>query len=152
VAADGSGALLILAVHVVGDGAAEGDEFRPGGDRKEPAARHAHAQQRIERQAGFRAHHAGLPIGGEEMIRARRVEQIAAAVECHVAIRPAQAAAQQRPRAGRPDRGRHLVPEGRGHDRVRARLQTPPRVDLLLFAGISIHRHPIPGIYIAHGA
>src|SRR5262249_50401093 len=93
-AADRPGAFVIFSVDIVGNGAAEGDELGPGADREEPAARHAHTQQCIERQTCLGAYYPRTPIGGQEMVDPCHVEQIPTAVEPYVPVRATQAAAQ----------------------------------------------------------
>jgi hypothetical protein len=65
-------ARVVLAVHVVGDGAAEGGELGAGRDRQEPAAGNRQPQHFVERHAGFGADHAGLPVGADEAVEGRR--------------------------------------------------------------------------------
>ena len=96
VPAEGAGAVVVLAMHVVGDGAADRDEARAGRDGQEPAAairlRPAGDREDVgEPDAGLAGQHARVPVEGDEAVEAAAVEQPAARVERHVAIGPAAA-------------------------------------------------------------
>ena len=83
--------VMILAVDVAGDCAADGDEARAGGDRHEEAAGHEHAQQIVDAHAGangdlstrFVEHRVGR-IAGE-------AKHDATAVLRGIAVRPPEA-------------------------------------------------------------
>jgi hypothetical protein len=66
VVAEGTFAMVVLAVDVAGDGAADGDEASAGCDRHEEAARHDHAQQVIHADAG--GHGDGGPLRVEHRL------------------------------------------------------------------------------------
>ena len=72
---------MVLAVHVVGDGAAQGHEPRAGRGRREPAARHGDGQELVERQARLGAQDARRRIEGDQVVQARGVDQAAAGIE-----------------------------------------------------------------------
>src|SRR5229473_4561013 len=56
--AEGSSAVMVLTVDVVGDGSADGDEARAGRDGKEPSFREEYAEDVGEADAAFAAEHA----------------------------------------------------------------------------------------------
>jgi hypothetical protein len=84
--AEGAGAMMILAVHVVGDGAAERDEARSGRHRQKPAARNRQGQDLVEQDAGFAAQQPRLLIEGDEAIERTRIDQPTAGVQTDIAI------------------------------------------------------------------
>ena len=62
VAAEGAGDVVVFAVDVVGDGAAEGDVLGAGGDGEEEAAGDGEVEDLGEGDAGFGGEEAGLGI------------------------------------------------------------------------------------------
>jgi hypothetical protein len=91
---------MVLAMHVIGDGAAHGDEARSRRDRQEPAARHDQLEQLIERDAGFTAQHAAGLIEGDETVESARPEQGAVLVQAAIAVAAALAEREHRRAAG----------------------------------------------------
>ena len=57
--AEGAGDVVVLAVDVVGDGAADADELRAGRRRQEPAVRHGEVEDLSQRRARLAADDAG---------------------------------------------------------------------------------------------
>jgi hypothetical protein len=89
--AERAGAMMILAVHVVGDRAADRDVLRARADREEPAARHREREDVGEQHAGLAVQDAGTWIERDEAVEAARVQQRAAVVQAHVAVAAAVA-------------------------------------------------------------
>jgi hypothetical protein len=81
---------MVLAMHVVGHGAAERHEFRPRRDRQKPALRHGDAQDSVEAQSCLGADDAALPIGAENTVEPMHADQRPAAIETKVAIGAAE--------------------------------------------------------------
>ena len=107
--------LVVLAVHVVGDRAAERDELGPRHDRREPAVRHGHAQQPVERQPGLGAQHAALAVEGHDAVEPVGDDQPPALVQAHIAVGAAHPEAQARPALGRRRRARFVEKCRAGH-------------------------------------
>ncbi len=93
-AAEGAGDMVVLAVHVVSQCAAKGDEARAGGHRQEPAARQQVADDIVEQHAGLGTQHACRFVEGEVAIEAARLQQLAAGVDADVAVAAAVAPGQ----------------------------------------------------------
>ena len=125
VRAEGAGMLVVLAVHVVRDRAAEGHELRSRHDRREPAVRHGHAQQPVERQPGLGAQHAALAVEGHDAVEPVGDDQPPALVQAHIAVGAAHPEAQARPALGR-GCGAHLVEKRRPGHFVRHAAQPTP--------------------------
>jgi len=94
--AEGAGAVVVLAMHVVGDRAADRDVARAGNDRKEPAARHGEVEDFGKQHAGLAAQDAGDGIETDETVQAARMQQRAAVVQAAVAVAAAVAVGEQR--------------------------------------------------------
>ena len=65
--------MMVLAVDVVGDGAADGDELRARRHRQEPAARNATREDVGQQHAGLALEHAARRVERDEAIEAARV-------------------------------------------------------------------------------
>ena len=127
VAAEGSGAVVVLAVDVVGDGAAERHELGARRHRHEPAAGHADGQERADRQSRLGPNHAGRPVGRHDAVEPAGAQQVAAVVEAHVAVGAPHAVGQRGTDAG-PEGAGEVVEVGRlGHAAPRARHPAPGR-------------------------
>ena len=99
--AEGADILMVLAVHVVRDRAAERDELRARHDRREPAVRHGHAQQPVERQPGLGAQHAALAVERQDAVEQVGDDQPPALVQADIAVGAAHPETQERPALGR---------------------------------------------------
>jgi len=75
VIAETAGAMMILAVHVVRNGAADGDESRTGRHRREPSAGQELVDDFLQQYAGFALEDAARRIESNESIEAARTEQ-----------------------------------------------------------------------------
>ena len=101
VAAEGAGAVMVLAVDVVRDRAPERHEFGAGRHRHEPAARYGERQQRPDRQARLGPHHAARPVGRDQPVEPSGADEMAAAVEADVAVGAPEAMGENRRVRGR---------------------------------------------------
>src|SRR5262249_2953198 len=90
VIAEGTGLVVVLAVHVVGDGAAHRDEARSRQHRQAPAARHEDVLDVAQRGAGFASQPAGRRVEADEAVEARGAPPGAARVEAGIAVGAAQ--------------------------------------------------------------
>ena len=99
-------------MHVVGDRAAERDEFGAGHDRREPALRHRHAQQPIERQAGFGPQDSARAVESQDAIQHVGDDQPSVLVHADIAVGSAHSEAEDAARP-RPQRVLRLVEKGR---------------------------------------
>ena len=88
--AEGPGLVVILAVHVVGDGAAHGDELRARKHRQAPAARNEKALDVAQHHTGFADQPAVSLVEADEAIETRCVPQHAVGVEAFIAVAPAK--------------------------------------------------------------
>ena len=91
VGAEGAGEVVIFAVDVVGNGAAEGDVFRSRGDGEEPAVRDGEVEELGEREAGFGGEDSLLLVKAEQAVHAGGDEEVAALEEAGVAVAAAHA-------------------------------------------------------------
>ena len=98
--AEGSGAMMVLPVHVVCERAAERNKPRPWRGRQEPAARNGEGEQRRKRKAGLRAQDPGCIIEGHETVEAAHVDRFAVAVDAGITVRPTQTAGKKARLAG----------------------------------------------------
>jgi hypothetical protein len=78
--------VVILAVHVVGDGAAERDVFGAWRDRHEPAARNRHVEDVFEADASLGDEHPGLPVDAHEAIEWLQMHHVIARGQAAVAV------------------------------------------------------------------
>ena len=90
VSAEGSSAVMVLAVNIVGDRSAHGDEARAGRDRKEPSFRKKYVDDVGEADAAFATQHASGFVETQNAVEAAAVDQLTARVEARVAITAAQ--------------------------------------------------------------
>ena len=102
VAAQGAGAVVVLAVHVIGDGAAERHVLRAGGDRQEPSLRHDESEDLGQAHARLAAHDPEVAIECQEAVEPPCDEQRAAVVQARVAVAPSEPVRKRRqPRRNR---------------------------------------------------
>ncbi len=85
-AAEGAAAVVVFAVYVVGNGAANGDKFGAGRDGQEPAARHEQVEDFGQGYACFAAQESCLLVKGDEALEVRKVERYTVFIETTVAI------------------------------------------------------------------
>ena len=71
-ASEGAGTMMILAMDVVGNRAAHGNELGAGGHRQKPASGHEDAQYFTEQRARLAAQSACFVIEGHEVVEAPR--------------------------------------------------------------------------------
>ena len=121
--AEGAGAVVILAVYVGGDHAADGDEFRSRDHRREPAPRRERFEDVREQHAGLAAQQAGL---GVERLHAvhRPHGQRQFRVERGVAVSAAVAAGDQWNAAGEQS-GQVLAPAQAFQPAIEQRVPAP---------------------------
>ena len=129
-AAEGAGSVMVLAMDIVGERAADGDEAGAGRDRRKPAGRHGELQQAVEQQAGPAGQQAGFAIEEQDFVHSARVDQRAALVQAGIAVGAAIAVGERRP------------PMTAGG------IEPIPRIDDLAVAG----REPAPGTVIGEGS
>src|SRR5437016_13306250 len=91
---------MILAVNVIRDGAADGDELRAGRNGQEPPSRNDDLQQISKTDAGFYANSSGLPIKVENAVQRGTVQKVAIVIQAGVAITSSHAIGQQGRRFG----------------------------------------------------
>lgn len=84
-------------MHVIGDGAADGNETRARRHGKEPAARHDERKYVSEQYAGLAGQHATIGIEGDEAVEAAHLQQRAAGIQPDIAIAATIAVGEQRP-------------------------------------------------------
>ncbi len=86
VAAEGAGVVVVLAVDVVGDGAAERDVLGARRDRKEEAAWHGEVEDLRQRNAGLRREQASDRVEVQQAIHGRGLEKRAVLEQADVAV------------------------------------------------------------------
>ena len=104
VVAEGAGDVVVLAVDVVGDGAAEGDVLGSGRDGQEESARHGEVEDLRERDARFGGEHAGRGIEVDQAVHAGGLQQGAVLEQADVAVAAAQADGERAVVQARPGR------------------------------------------------
>jgi hypothetical protein len=93
VPADRARDVMVLAVNIGGDHAAQGHVLGAGRDRREEAARQEQPVQLAEQYAGFDVQQAGRVVEGQDAIGQRRTHHRAATHrQRRIAVRPAHAA------------------------------------------------------------
>lgn len=102
-------AVMVLAVDVRADRAADRDVPRPGRHRHEPAQRQQDFHQAVQADARLADHHARLGVDRADVVEAGHVQDGAARVLRRVAVRPAQAPCDGPARPAREDRGHRLL-------------------------------------------
>jgi len=97
VSAESPSTMMILAVDVVGDGSADGDESRAGRDRKKPSFREEYVDDIGEADSAFATEHASRFVESKDAVKAAAIDQLAASVETRVAIACGRAIGEQGP-------------------------------------------------------
>ncbi len=130
--AEGSSAVMVLAVNVVGNRSANGDEAGAGSDGKEPSLGEKHLNDVAEADAALAADHARGLIEPEDAVKAAAVDQFASGVETRVAVTAAKAMGEQGAGRGSFEYFRHLVVPRRLVDLMMRSLRvTAPRENSL---------------------
>ena len=109
VSSEGSRTVMVLAVDVVGNGSADGNEARAGRDGKEPSLRKEYVENIGEADAAFAAEYARRFVETENAVETATVDQFAAGVETRIAVTAAEAMGEQRAGRGGLENFRHLV-------------------------------------------
>ena len=119
--------MVVLAVNIVGNRAAEGDILRPGRDRKKEAARHREVKNLRKGDAGLGGEDAGCGIERQQPVHAGCYQQIAAFEQADIAIAAAHAHRQAAVVEMRSSGGVIALPLQGDQVRVILRI-TPPRL------------------------
>src|SRR6266446_3827829 len=109
VSPEGSGAVMVLTVDVIGDSPADGDEARAGRNGKEPSFREEYVEDVREADAALASDHASRFVETENAVEAAAVDQCAPVVETRVAVTAAEAVGEQGAGRGSFKNFRHLV-------------------------------------------
>ncbi len=127
VAGEAAGRVMVLAVHVGGDRAADGHLPGARGDRHEPAGRQSRGHQLFQADPGFAGDHAGRRVEAGDPVHRGGADDQAAVVLRRVVVAAAQAAGDH-PAGGRGgQQPGDLVRVGRlGQPRGRRRDPPPP--------------------------
>src|SRR5688572_12059806 len=139
------GAMMVLAMHVVGYQAAQRGMARARRGRREPSLGHDVAQEIAESEARLRLHDAPCRIEGDQAIEPRHVDQTLAAVQATIAIGAAKADREQRAISRRGQQGRQLVAEGGCSDFLAGTLDPAPR-EKPVVPGKTRHRTAITNV------
>src|SRR5260221_3482035 len=94
--AETAGAVVVLAVHVIGDCAADGDVARARRDRQKPAAWYGEVKNLGKQNTGFTAQYTGCRIEGDEPVEPACVQQRTAVIEAYIAVAAAVAIGEHR--------------------------------------------------------
>jgi hypothetical protein len=89
-----TGAVVVLAMHVIGNGAAESHEFGAGGHWQKEAGGNGEFQHFCQADASLGFQQAAGPIEADKAVEAGYLDQGAAVVEAAVAIGPPQSTGQ----------------------------------------------------------
>ena len=98
-AAERPRAVMIPAVHIVGDRPADGDETGARRHRQKPAARNEDIKDFGEQHPRLAGHHAGNCVERHQPVKTTRMQQRPAAVQANIAI-TAAIAIRQHPASG----------------------------------------------------
>lgn len=109
VAGEGAGAVVVLAVDVRADRAADRDVAGAGGHRHEPAERQQDLHQPVQGDPGAAQHGAAVGVDRVHAVQAGHVEHGTARVLRGVAVRPSQPPRDAAARPARADGGHGLL-------------------------------------------
>src|SRR6267143_450749 len=109
VSAEGSGTVMVLTMHVVGNGPAHGNEARARRDQQKPSFREKYVDDIGKADATFAAQHASGFVEPEDAVEAAAVDQFAAGVETRVPVAAAETIWEQGVGCGSSENVRHLV-------------------------------------------
>src|ERR1700690_2138120 len=113
VRAKSSGAMMVLAVNIVGDRSTDSNELRSGSYRQKPSFGKKHADDIGERHTAFAAKYASRFIETQNAVEPPTVDERAVCVDAGVAIATAQTIGQNGRIGGRRKNGCDLIVPGR---------------------------------------
>src|SRR5688572_1979059 len=87
--------VVILAVHIVGNGPTESDELRTRRHRQEPAVGDREVQELRKRHAGLRSDNAAAPVHGNELVETAHVDDVLGGGKTAIAVAPAEAVSER---------------------------------------------------------
>jgi hypothetical protein len=116
---EGARAVMVLAVNVVGDGAADRYPAGTGHDREKPAARHDEIEDLRQGDPRLASEQAAGLVQCDEPIQPPNVQQYAPIVEATVAVAPPACVGEDW--SGQTVQGRQVGAPGHGHHRGGAR-------------------------------
>ena len=119
--------MMILAVNVVGDGAAERDEARSRRRRRKPAFWDDETQNFRKARARFRAQDARRGVEGDEAVETAHIDERAGAVKTGIAIGTPQPDRQEALVAGAARETRQFVAKAGARHALNAARHTAPR-------------------------
>ena len=123
-AAEGPGAMMVLAMHVIGDGAANGQEPGSRHGRQDPSGRNREVENSRKLNARLASHRAAVDVEGQETVQVSAFDQRTARVETAVAI--ASAVAERQHGAVGFAIGQWLEPVLESEDPLRSEIQPTP--------------------------
>ncbi len=132
---------MVLAVHVVGDGAAHGHVLGARRDREEEAAREREVDDLGEQYPGLAAQDAARGIEGNQVIQVARAQQRVAVVQARVAVAAADAVGQERSLVGQRQRGGAIAHAAHALNR---REHAPPRAETGHLAHVAMNTTRAP--------
>ena len=88
--------MMVLAVNIVGDCAANRHKLRAWRDRQEPTVWNDNFQQIAECYAGFNTNSSAFPVKIEDAIYGKTIQQFAAVIQARVTVAPPKSIRQQR--------------------------------------------------------
>src|SRR4029077_17068298 len=108
VSAEGSRAMMVLPVDIVGDGSANGDEARTRRDGGKPSFREKYVDDVGKADSAFATQHASRFVESQHAVETAAIDQLAAGIETRVPITAAKAIGKQRTWRGSSKNCRHL--------------------------------------------
>lgn len=130
VGSEGSGAVMVLAVDVIGDGAADGDKASPGGYGEKPASGYNKFEYLGKTDAGLATDHAEGWVKAQDAVEAARIDEVASGIETGIAITAAESVRKKSARGTVVENGRYLIIPGGLVNKVMRDLWVPsPRED-----------------------
>src|SRR5260363_92511 len=124
--------MVIFAMHIVGERAAERDILRARRDREKPAARHAERQNLLQSEARFGDQEALFPIRSDKTVQRAHVQRMIGCGQATIAVTSAIAKRQRRTVRvhNRRERMRQIATPMDSVKRLRMRWIAPPRKTL----------------------
>ena len=95
-ATKGSGAVVVLAVNVVSDRAAESHKFSSWSNWKKPSLRNEHLKNSRQAHAALRFQDPSCRIEAQEVVEREGVDDRVAVVEAAIAVAPAKSVREDR--------------------------------------------------------
>src|ERR1700691_4101638 len=128
VPSESSGAVMVLAVNIVGNSPANGNEAGSWRDGQKPSFRKKHVDNVVKAHARFAAQHATGRVKTKNAVKSPAVDQFASCAETGITVTPPLPIREQRTRRGTPENLRYLiVPRGLVNVRVRGFRIAAPR-------------------------